>query len=545
MGGEYIEGVIGIPRYINPLYNSSSDVDSDISKLVYSSLFSHNKDGEIVKDLAEEYSVSEDNKEYIIKIRNDVKWHNGDSLTANDVAFTFNAIKDYDYNSPLRSSFLGVSIERIDEERVKFVLEEPYAAFLEFLTFGIMPESLWIQIPPDVANLAELNLKPIGSGPYRFKSLVKDKNGNIKTYNLATNKDYYKHEPYIENFSFKFFINTEEMASALNSGIIDGIGYLPRYAKSQIVAQDSLFFHELLLPHVTAIFFNQEKNPLLEDKKIRQALAQSIKKNEIISEVFHEEVRAIDGPILPGNIAYNKDIPKYRYNIEAAKDLFEEAGWELVEINEERIQEATENLGSEDEETIKKSQIIIDLGKGSWLYNSEKEKYLTIDITTVDNEDNYNVVERIKNSWEELGVKTNINLASPNEIQFNIIKPRNFEALFYGQIIGNDPDVYVFWHSSQIGESGLNIANYSNLEVDKLLEEARLSTNLEERIEKYHKFQEIIANDLPAIFMYSPVYIYVQSKKINSFNIRNILKPSDRFNNISEWYIKTGKKINW
>lgn len=559
IGGDYTEGLVGSPKYINPLYSSASDVDSDISRLIFSSIFKHNGKGELVNDLAEGYQVSDDNLTYIIQIREGVKWHNEDNLTVDDIIFTFNAIKDSNYKSTLRSSFSGVEIEKLDDRSVQFKLEEPYAGFLELLTFGILPEQLWMQIPSEVASLAELNLKPIGSGPYRFKSLVKDKVGNVKSYKLVLNEDYYNDTPYIEEITFKFFINFEELISALNENEVDGIGYLPSYIEDKLVGRDSLNFYNLNLPNLTAIFFNEKNNTALENKTVREALAMAVNKNYIVSDVFQGEVHAIDGPILPSNFAYNKDITKYKFNIEEAKQKLEEAGWETTEITEESVAEAETVLASSEEtteesaeetedvevETISQEDAteIVTMGAGNWL--QKDGEYLVVNLTTVDNGEMVEVVQAVKNDWETVGLKTNINIVAANQIQSDVIKGRNFEALFYGQVVGSDPDIYVFWHSSQIGESGLNIANYSNKNVDKLLEEARLSSDIEERIQKYKEIQEIITGDLPAIFMYSPLYTYVQSKKIKGFDIKNILIPSDRFNNISQWHIKTGNKIVW
>lgn len=543
-GGEYIEGLTGKPRFINPLY-ASSDVDLDISKLVFSSLFTHDKEGKLVKDLASDFEVSEDNKAYTIKIRNDVKWHNGDPLTVHDIIFTFNTIKEPNYKSSLRNSFLGVDIEQVDDETVKFILEEPYAAFLEFLTFGIIPESIWMQIPPETASLAELNLKPIGSGPYKFKSLVKDKSGNIKTYNLILNDGYYDKEHYLKNLTFKFFINVDEMVDALNNGLVDGLGYLPSYAKKNIVSPSAFNFYDLNLPHLTALFFNQKNNAYLKNKEVRQALAHATNKKEIVSDIFDGGVKQIDGPILSSNFAYKNDIKKYEHNTEEAIKLFKGAGFEIKEITDEQIEQASSDLESEDEDLKKEAEKILSVGKGSWLFNDGDDEFLKITITTVDNKDNVEVIQKIKEQWEKVGVRTDINIVSSSEIQFNVIKPRNFEVLFYGQVVGNDPDIYVFWHSSQVGENGLNISNYENSDVDKLLEEARLINDEGERAKKYYEFQDIISDEVPAIFMYSPVYTYVQRKEIKGFDIKNILRSNDRFDNISDWYIKTGKKIVW
>ena len=186
-GGKYVEALVGAPVHINPLYASANDVDNDISSLVYSSLFKRGKNGELTKDLVESYEVSADSKVYTFTIKKDVKWQSGNSLVsgsalnADDVIFTFGAIKNKQYKSPLRTSFSGVEIEKIDDQKFKFTLSEPYAAFLDLLTFGILPANLWSEIAPESFELTQYQKKPIGSGPYRFDKYIVDKAGISKS----------------------------------------------------------------------------------------------------------------------------------------------------------------------------------------------------------------------------------------------------------------------------------------------------------------------------------------------------------------------------
>ncbi|MCK4554604.1 hypothetical protein KAU19_06640, partial [Candidatus Parcubacteria bacterium] len=294
---------------------------------------------------------------------------------------------------------------------------------------------------------------------------------------------------------------------------------------------------------ITAVFFNQEANSALKDKKVRQALSLAIDKNQIINEALGGEARLISSPILPDSFAYNKDIKKYSYNIEAASALLDEAGWKIVELTDEDIVQAQEDSNSEDEKIKQKADDKLFVGAGQW--RAKEDKFLTIKLTGVQNEENQKAIEAIQNFWLAINVKTEIELVDASSIQAETIKPRNFEALLYSEITGADPDPYAFWHSSQIGESGLNLANYANKDIDALLEDGRLTSNVEERKEKYGKFQEIIAEEAPAIFLYSPTYTYVQSKRIKGFAVENILTPRDRFSNIADWHVKTGRKFVW
>lgn len=542
-GGEYTEGLIGSPKLINPLYAYVSDVDSDIVNLVFSSLFKRGKNSELVNDLTDNYIISPDNKSYTLKIKSPVKWHDGSLLKADDIIFTFNAIKDSQYKSPLRNSFIGVEIAKIDESTIKFILNEPYAAFLDLLTFGILPQKHWQQISPIAASLAALNLKPIGSGPFKFKSLVKDSAGNIKSYTLARNDSYYGKVSNLNQINFKFYSNATDLISALNNNLINGISYLPRQNKEQVIAQDSLNFYQINIPQLTAIFFNAKINPFLADKNIRQALNYALDKNKIVNQAIGQDVRIINGPIFPESFAYSAEVKEYSYNLASSTKILDDAGWKVTEINEKDLEQAKLNLTSKDEAVKKLAQIKVAFGAGKW--RVKNNDYLAIELTTVDVPEDQLLAEEIVKSWQAINIKASVNVVTANQVQSEVIRQRNFQALLYSEILGADPDLYAFWHSSQIGEFGLNITDYSNKEVDKLLEDARLTNDINVRKEKYKRFQQILAEDVPAIFLYSPNYLYVQDKNIKGFAVTDIILPSDRFADISDWYVKVGKKLVW
>lgn len=550
-GGEHSEALIGYPKYINPLYSSVSDADSDITSLIFSSLFKRNSSADLINDLTTDYFISEDAKTYTFNIREDAVWHNGEKLSAKDIVFTFNAIKNEQYKSPLRSRFLGVKIEEAGDYQIKFILEQPYTPFVELLTFGILPHNLWAEISPGTASLSELNLWPIGSGPYKFKSAIKDKkSGRIKEYYLVVNDEYYGKKPYIEKINFLFFVNYEEAINALNQNIVNAISYLPQEYHSQIVSKESYNFHRIILPQITTIFFNQKNNEVLKDKDFRRALAIAINKEEI-EKNFDGQISMIDGPFLPDSFGYNPDIKKYDFNQVEARKIFDEKDWKIAEINEEDLKTAQAEIealaasSSEDQidsPEIKSLEEKLKIGQGNW--RQKDGQYLKIKLSGVDNRENRAVLESVKNYWEKIGVKTELEFYSPESVQSDFIKPRNFEALFYSQILGQDPDPYVFWHSSQ-ANTGLNLSDFENKDLDKLLEEARTSMNYDLRAENYKKFQEIITNEIPAIFMYSQTYTYLQNKKVKGFDVKKIINPYNRFANIFDWYITIKKKLSF
>ncbi|MEK7067877.1 MAG: peptide ABC transporter substrate-binding protein, partial [Patescibacteria group bacterium] len=456
--------------------------------------------------------------------KENILWQDKTPLTANDVIFTFQAIKNPEYKSPLRVSFTGVEINKADERTVKFILAEPYAAFLELLTFGILPANIWEQIAPAAANLAELNLKPVGSGPYGFKSLPKEKSGKIWSYELEANKNYIRENPYINTIIFKFSPLFGEGVSTLNEGKAEGIDYLPREYENKIT-NNNLSRYYLTQPQLTALFFNQNNLGALKDIRTRQALAFALDKISLATLFPHTQI--IDSPILPMFTEfYNDAVAKYNFDLDRARALLKEAGWQVSEVPDSDLATTTGLLAGEQRQK-----------KG--------EEWLTIAITTIDQPDTMQVAELIKQAWEAINIKVTINAVSAQLIQTEVIRPRNYQVLLYGVVLGGDPDQYPFWHSSQIGPSGLNLANYANKEIDILLEDGRITTNTGARQEKYKKFQEIIARDLPAIFLYSQSYPYLQNNKIKGFDTQAIIIPSDRFANITNWYINIRKKIVW
>jgi peptide/nickel transport system substrate-binding protein len=494
-GGEYVEGVVGYPQTINPIYAVNRDIDGDLSRLIYSRLFRYDDQGRLGYDLVEKMETSADGKEYLLTIRNGVKWHNGEDLSVDDILFTFNLIQNPDYRSPLRSGLSAVSAEKVDDRTLRFKISEAYAPFPELLTFGILPKSLWESVAPASALLSDLNLKPIGSGPFKFKSLVRNSDGDLKEYSLAANTDYYNQAPYLKGINFKFFANLEEAIAALNDKQIAGLNYLPFADRALVLAKNSLQFHDLSQPRIVSLFFNSAKNKAVADKEVRLSLARAINKDQLLQDVFAGVYSRADGPIWSGSSVYNQDLVKYDY----APDL---------------------------------------------AASTIKSKPLSLALTVIDSGNNLAVAEKLKAYWEAVGVKVEIKTVA-SEQAAAMVKDRNFEVLLYGQSVGGDPDVYAFWHSSQTGGRGLNLSAYNSAEVDKLLTEARVSSNPAERQEKYQKLQRLVTSDLPAIFLYSPAYTYVQAKALRGFSGTAIIEPADRFNGANTWYIKTSKKLTW
>ncbi len=514
-GGTYMEGLVGVPNYINPILASYNDVDRDLASLIFNGLLRVSSEGVLENDLAESFQISPDRKIYTFKIRDVVFWHDGKPLTVDDVIFTVTCIQDPEWQSQLRSVLGNVQVEKLDEQTLRFVLKEPLSNFLSSLTFGILPQHKWQAIPASNATLAELNKKPVGTGPFQFTSLTKDKNGNIRTYTLKRNDNYFEKPPYLKELIFKFYGDFETATAALANKNIQGLSLLPKEYQSKIEKNKDLRLYSLSLPQYTAVFFNTKKNEALKDPKIRQALAYAVNRQLILQEAVDQKGVIINGPILPGFIGYHPDIKKYPYEPNTAAKLLDEVGW--------KIATTTDEAGTK----IRK--------KG--------DQSLQITLTTVEKIEYAKAVEIIKANWGAIGISTNIEIITKDRIRPDIIEPRNYQALLYGEIIKADP--YPFWHSSQTESPGTNLAIWANREVDKDLEEARTMEDAEAINKKYLHFQDIIAQYVPAIFLYNPIHIYPVDSNIKGITTTTITVPADRFNKITDWYIKTKRKFSW
>lgn len=507
IGGQYIEGMVGSPRFLNPVLAQTSEVDRDLSNLIFSGLMK-NKNGKLALDLAGDYAIGDNGKIYDFSLREDILWHDGRKMTAEDIVFTVQTIQNPEYKSPLRINWQGVEVEKIDDLTVRFILKNPYAPFLNNLTFGVIPKHIWENISPAKFALSELNLRPVGTGPYKF-SYIKKRGDQIEAIELSRNKKYYLGPIYIKSIKLLFFENQQQALAAFNGGKINGLALTSCLEVSQINPSLGFTKYSFPLPRYFALFFNQEKNKILSEKVIRQALTHAIDKKAIIEQVLNEQASVINSAILPFIFGYSQDTNVYDFAPEHSKNLLSSAGWQ--DSNDDGIREKEDQI----------LELIISLPEWPELIES---------------------ANLIKKYWEEIGIKVELEIKEPKVVQKEIIKPREYQILLFGEALGIEPDPFAFWHSSQKNDPGLNLALYQNKEVDTWLEDARQDINPETRAEKLAKFQAQIAKDLPAIFLYSPNFLYIIDKKVKNISEQLINIPAERFNNIEDWYIKTKRK---
>ncbi|MFZ5391085.1 MAG: peptide ABC transporter substrate-binding protein [Patescibacteria group bacterium] len=506
-GGQYNEGLIGYPRTTNPLL-SSSEAELDLSKLTYRGLFKYSGQGQLEPDLADSWSLSADKTTYQIKLKNNLFWSDGQSITNEDVYFTYLSVQDKTLNSPRGGSFQNVEINLTEDGLINFKLKEPYQPFLDALTLGIIPVHLWQNIAPERWLLAEANLKPIGSGPWRFKSLVKDKQGNLLNYRLEANPYTHTKQPYLKEINLNFYGDLTAAAEALRQGDIDGLGGLTWQTNN--LSQQKYQILDITLPHYNAIFLNPQQHSLLKDKNVRLALAYGTNRSAIIQETLGSQAVPSHGPFSYGELKMLTAQSNTNYNETKAQELLAKAG--------------------------------LTKDTDSGLYKTKDNKELALTLTVIDQEEDIKVAEAIKQQWEKLGLLVSLDIIPAWRLQKDIINTRNYQALLAGEIMGLDPDPYPFWHSSQISSPGLNLALWQNRTADQLLNQARQTFDKAEQNKLYVQFQNILSEEMPAVFLYSKNYHYIIGKKLKGLDIQLLSQPADRFNQSENWYAKTDRQ---
>ncbi|MCD5381257.1 MAG: peptide ABC transporter substrate-binding protein [Candidatus Pacebacteria bacterium] len=509
-GGSINEGIIGTPRFVNPVL-AITRADHDVASLVYSGLLRINTEGNLSNDLAESINVSEDGLTYNIVLRQDITFHDGESLTAADVIYTIRLIQDPDLKSPLRGNWTDIMIEEVGEFELNIVLEEAYAPFIENFTIGIMPAHAWSTLPIEQLPFSQLNTEPIGTGPFSVADAGRDTAGLIKHYSLVAYRENTVN-PKIDKIELDFFQNEELLLVALSEKEIDATAYVSSSHIEEVLTRKYQLLEEPL-PRSFGIFFNQNRDPALRDSSVREALTVAINRDALIENTLFGHGVPISAPtvILQPELELEEgiDIIATSTPAEQAISILEDAGWIQNDLNlwENEIEDETVILSI----TLRTSN--------APLFES--------------------LVDSIAEQWREVGVEVITEQFEQTGLVQSVIRPRDFEALLFGLDMSRSYDLYPFWHSSQQDDPGLNIAQYTNVTVDELLETARTEQDETIRRQSLNEAGMIISEEKPAIFLFQPTLTYLVSDDITVQEMNNIGRPSDRFSNIAEWHTES------
>jgi len=606
-GGSYTEGVVGQPRFINPIYGETNDVDRTLIDLIYSGLMTYDKDGNLTNDLVESYQISDNGEIYTFQLKDNLFWQDGVALTADDVIYTIETIQNSDYKSPLRANWLDVEAKKLSDNSFTLTLQSSYNSFLENCTVKIIPQHIWKNILPENFALSSYNLQPLGSGPYAISDLNQTNTGFIENIALKTNPKYYGKNPYISKIYFKFFENKTDLIKAANKKTINGFS-LASLDDDQILAEKEIkqsWFNDerfgvysFTLPRYFAVFFNTKEGSVFSDTNVTQALSYAVNKQELVSNISSaakSNFSIVDSPILSSYYGYAEPTIAYEYNTKTANALLDKSGYkdngsgqrlktttktaafqfknylsskskgtEVTELQGclSRLDESFKTLlkgetngtygtGTENAVTAFQQKYISDLPATGEVGAATRKKlnelclgsqnnsqFFTFTITTINQPQLVKVAELLQGYWKNVGVTVEIKAVELSELK-DLIKNRDYDALLYGQALGSEPDLYPFWHSSQISDPGLNLSKYQNKDADQLLKDAREALDKSVKAQKYEKLQDKILLEAPALFLYNPDYVYWASNKIKGIDTTKIVDPAKRFSNIENWYINT------
>lgn len=523
-GGSLTEGEVGPVRFVNPVLTLSR-ADEDLTALVYSGLTRALPDGSIIPDLASSYEISSDDTTYTFHLRRDAVFHDNTPVTSQDVIFTIQLAQNPEIKSPHRADWEGVTASAPDEYTVIFKLPRAYAPFIQNTTMGVLPQHLWKNVSADEFPFSPLNTHPVGTGPYQVTDESIDSTGSATRYELSPFSKFTLGEPYLKRITFLFYQNDAAMIQALNAREIDAIAGVSPEELEEIRRPD-LTTMTALLPRVFGVFFNQGRSVVLADSSVRSALDTAIDKKRLVDLVLKGYGAGLDSPVPPGLTG------GVLQGVNASSTLVQSAFTD---------------------ETIAEARAI--LSKGGWTYDAESNTWskksakggsasggkqtLGFTLSTADSPQLVATANAVADAWKKLGVDVKVQVYSLSDLNTSILRPRQYDALLFGEVVGREVDLFAFWHSSQRNDPGLNLSMYTNSKADSLLSQARATTNAADRDKLYAQFASLVKKDDPAVFLYAPELVYIAPKNIRGIELGALTTPAERYLNIYQWYADT------
>ena len=508
-GGTYREGILGTFSTANPLY-STSDVDTAVSHLLFAGLFHYDKHNKLVGDLASSFDVNATGTQYTVHLKPHLSWQDGQPLTSKDVVFTYHAIQNPDAQSPLKNSWQGIAISAPDRNTVVFTLPGPLASFPNTMTNGIVPEHRLATTPASQLRTADFNtINPIGAGPFMWQSIQVRGNDPAtaeEQLTFAPFKQYNGGEPKLERFIIHAYADRQQLIAAFRGGAVTGLAGLTTVPPG-LDKQSRIEIHNFLLTAGTYVFFKTTQ-PILADQKVRLALVQAANPNDVIKQLNYP-TKPVRGPLLTGQLASDATITQPKPNLDAAKAALDADGWIL----------------------------------GSNGLRSKDKKTLSFNLVATDTPENRIVANTMERQWRALGVKLRLRLQSSQNFQ-NTLTYHDYDAVIYSLSIGPDPDVFVYWDSSQAdirSANRLNLSEYKNLTADASLESGRTRLDPTLRTLKYKPFLQAWQQDLPALGLYQPRVLYLTNTNVDGLNDQTINTATDRYNNVQNWMIREAR----
>ncbi len=502
-GGTYAEGVLGQVNTLNPLYATSAP-EQALARLMFSSLLEYDTTGNLGNELASGYRVEEGGKRYVVSVKQGVRWHDGAKLSAKDVLFTIDLMKNPATRSQYEPQWREVTVEQINDTDISFTLPSTYAAFPHVLTFPVLPEHILRDIEPSQLRESTFSLAPVGTGPFVFR--LNQPENNRRIVNMTAFKDYFGGTPKLARFELHAYSSRDDIKKALQVGQITATGEL--YSDNDLAGKDKFTMSRTALNAGVYAFFNVQQ-PALKDKTVRQALNLAVDVKQLRQSVDAEY--ALEGPFVAGQVVGAGDVSQQVYDQKKAIALLEKAGWKL-----DGTQRKKDN------------------------------QPLTLVIATTNDPKYESSARFIADSWQKIGVGAEVVVIDPNDpaqdFTQNIVQPRAYDVLVHEITIGSDPDVYAFWHSSQANSRGLNLSMYSSGLSDDALSSARARVEPALRSAKYLAFAKQWTSDVPAIGLFQSQMVYIgYGQTLSLDQSQRLVSAIDRYANVLYWTAETGQ----
>lgn len=511
-GGVYNEALIGSLQRLNPVLDYYNSADRDVDRLIFSSLIRFDDKGLPKADLAKVWGISYDGLIYNFELRENAKWHDGTPVKAEDVLFTIDLMRDPDSVLPedIKKIWTDVEVVVLSDTLIQFKLQEAFTPFIDYLDFGILPKHILGGMTYMEMINSQFNLNPVGSGPYQFDNLIVE-NNQIKGVILSSNPDYYLEPAYINDFVFRYYADASSAYAAYQEGIVQGISKVSQDVLPQVLNNSDLALYSAVEPRFSIVLFNLDNSDVsfLQDAAIRRALLLALDRRGMIDRILGGQGAIADVPVLPNNWAYYNGNTRADQDVSAAEKLLKETGYVIGENS---------NIRSKD--GVK----------------------LSFKMIYPDDETHAAIAQAIQADWLKVGVSVEIVPLSYDTLILDHLQPLTYEAALIDIDYTNspDPDPYPFWDQAE-QSGGQNYSQWENRTISQYLEEARVLLDTGERAKLYRNFQVVFADELPALPLFYPVYNYAVDKSIQGIRLGSWYDTSDRFDNVTQWYILAQK----
>jgi len=514
-GGIYTEALVGSFGRLNPLLDLNNPADREVDRLLFSSLLRFDSRGIPQADLAESWGVSADGTIYNVTLRADAAWQDGSPVTSEDVLFTLNLLRsEYSaYSADVRAMWDRVEITRLDEKNLKFVLPEPFVPFLDYLTFGILPEHLLETVSADQLENADFNLSPVGSGPYRLDHPMVE-NGQITGIVLTVSENYYGQVPFVQQIVFRYYPSAQTALQAYQAGEVLGINQVTPDILASALSDPNLSFYSSRMPRLTLVLLNlgDDQLPFFQDKMVRAALMLGLNRQWMVDNLLQGQGIVADSPILPGTWAYYDGVEHIGFDPDTAVAQLKAGGYVLPPNSSVR---AKDNVS------------------------------LSFTMAYPDDDLHTQLAQAIQQNWAAIGVEVKLQPVSYDLLLNDYLAPRTYQAALVDLDLSRsyDPDPYPFWHQAEI-TGGQNYSQWDDRTASEYLENARVVADPDVRARLYRNFQVVFTRELPALPLYYPVYTYVVDQRVQGVQATPLFESADRFNGIASWYLITRRALD-